>query len=126
MRKNAYLVLLPLLLVLVGLPLVFDSPFFLRIATETIMWIGMAITWDLLAGYTGYLNFGHAMFFGVGAYTTAILMKLGGWAFILTVPLGGLFAGILAFFVGLPTCASKVPISPSAPGHWPWPCNSWP
>lgn len=107
MRKNAYLILLPLLLVLIGLPLVFDSPFFLRIATETIMWIGMAITWDLLAGYTGYLNFGHTMFFGVGAYTTAILMKVAGWAFILTVPLGGLFAGILAFIVGLPTLRLK-------------------
>ncbi|MEI6260853.1 MAG: hypothetical protein WCR46_13235, partial [Deltaproteobacteria bacterium] len=30
----------------------------------------MAISWDVLAGYTGYLNFGHGAFFGIGAYTT--------------------------------------------------------
>lgn len=107
MRSKETLVLVPILLVLAVLPLIFDGPFFLRIATETIMWIGLAITWDLLAGYTGYLNFGHAMFFGIGAYTTAILMKHAGWAFILTVPLGGLLAGIAAFIIGLPTLRLK-------------------
>ena len=107
MRPNAYLFLIPLLIVLVALPLVFDSPFILRIVTETIMWIGLAITWDLLAGYTGYLNFGHAMFFGIGAYTTAILMKHAGWAFILTVPVGGFLAGVAAFIIGLPTLRLK-------------------
>ena len=107
MRPNVYIWLIPLFLILVALPLVFDSPFMLRIVTETIMWIGLAITWDLLAGYTGYLNFGHAMFFGVGAYTTAILMKHAGWAFILTVPLGGLLAGLLALVIGVPTLRLK-------------------
>jgi branched-chain amino acid transport system permease protein len=107
MRPKAYLLFLPLILILVALPLVFDGPFFLRIATETIMWIGLAITWDLLAGYTGYLNFGHTIFFGIGAYTTAILMKLGGWAFIATVPVGGVLAGLAAFFIGLPTLRLK-------------------
>lgn len=107
MRPNAYLILIPLFIVLVALPMVYDSPFILRIATETIMWVGLAITWDLLAGYTGYLNFGHAMFFGIGAYTTAILMKHAGWAFILTVPVGGVLAGVAAFFIGLPTLRLK-------------------
>jgi branched-chain amino acid transport system permease protein len=107
MRRNETLVLFPILLVLAAVPLVFDGPFFLRIATETIMWIGLAITWDLLAGYTGYLNFGHAMFFGIGAYTTAILMKHAGWAFIMTVPVGGMFAGLAALIIGVPTLRLK-------------------
>jgi branched-chain amino acid transport system permease protein len=107
MHRNVYYLLVPLLLVVMALPLLFDNPFYLRIATEAIMWIGLAITWDLLAGYTGYLNFGHAMFFGIGAYTTAILMKSAGWAFILTVPVGGLLAGLVAFVIGVPTLRLK-------------------
>ncbi|MBC8457664.1 MAG: branched-chain amino acid ABC transporter permease [Deltaproteobacteria bacterium] len=103
MRSNDYIWFFLVLLLLMILPFIFGSPFFLRIATETIMWIGLAITWDLLAGYTGYLNFGHALFFGIGAYTTAILMTHGGWPFLLTVPVGGFFAGLVALIIGVPT-----------------------
>lgn len=38
-----------------------------------------AMSYDLLMGYTGILSFGHAMFFGAGAYTTGILLKHAGW-----------------------------------------------
>lgn len=38
-----------------------------------------AISYDVLMGYTGILSFGHAMFFGAGAYATAILLKHAGW-----------------------------------------------
>lgn len=107
MGHRDYVVLSIVLLLLAVVPFVWDSPFFLRIATETIMWIGLAITWDLLAGYTGYLNFGHAMFFGIGAYTTAILMKLAGWPFLLTLPLGGILAGVVALIIGVPTLRLK-------------------
>jgi branched-chain amino acid transport system permease protein len=71
------------------------------------MWIGLAITWDLLAGYTGYLNFGHAMFFGIGAYATGILMKHAGWPFLLTLPVGGLLAALTALIIGVPTLRLK-------------------
>ena len=62
-------------------PLLIRDAFFLRLFTEALMWIGLAITWDLMCGYTGYLNFGHGVFFGVGAYTAALLMIKGGWSF---------------------------------------------
>jgi len=107
MHKNDYTWLSLVLLLLVLLPFLSDSAFFLRISTEAIMWIGLAITWDLLAGYMGYLNFGHALFFGIGAYTTAILMSHGGWAFLLTVPVGGFFAGLTALIIGIPTLRLK-------------------
>ena len=94
-------------LLLLFLPLFSTSPFFMRIITETIMWIGLAISLDILAGYTGYLNFGHALFFGVGAYSTAILMNHTSIPFLLTLPIGGLIAGIVAFIVGVPTLRLK-------------------
>ena len=89
------------------LPLVISDAFILRIVTEVFMWIGMAITWDVMAGYTGYLNFGHGAFFGLGAYTTAILMMRCHWGFAITLPVAGLFAAIAAFVAGLPTLRLK-------------------
>lgn len=85
------------------LPLIFRNPFFLRIATEALMWIGLAISWDIIGGYTGRVNFGHGAFFGIGAYITAILMMEWGWAFLPTLPIAGFGAGLVAFIIGFPT-----------------------
>ncbi len=84
-------------------PLLTKNTFFLRIATEALMWIGLAITWDVLAGYTGYLNFGHGAFFGIGAYTTAILMTKAHWFFFPSAFVGGMIAGLVALLAGFPT-----------------------
>ena len=95
-----------ILLVIAGVglvPVVMRDPFFLRLFTEALMWIGLAITWDLMCGYTGYLNFGHGVFFGVGAYTAALLMNKAGWSFGPAAALGGLAAGLVALVIGWPT-----------------------
>ena len=84
-------------------PLGTKNTFYIRIATEAIMWIGLAITWDVLAGYTGYLNFGHGAFFGIGAYTTAILMTRAHWFFFPSAFVGGMMAGVVALIAGFPT-----------------------
>ncbi len=89
------------------LPLVSQDTFVLRVATEALMWIGLAISWDVLGGYTGYLNFGHGAFFGLGAYTTAILMMKAGWPFWASLPAGGLVAGLGAVVAGIPTLRLK-------------------
>ncbi len=86
-----------------AIPLVVHDTFLLRVLTEAIMWIGLAIAFDVLAGYTGYLNFGHSAFFGIGAYTTAILMMRASWPFPLAVAAGGVMAAVGAVIAGLPT-----------------------
>src|SRR5512141_1016254 len=98
---------LPVLFVLIAMPAVIHDTFFLRVVTEAIMWIGLAIAWDVLAGYTGYLNFGHGAFFGVGAYAVAILMMRAAWPFWLALPFGGIFAGLGALIAGFPTLRLK-------------------
>lgn len=75
----------------------------LRVVTGIYMWIGLALSWNIIGGYTGYLSFGHAAFFGVGAYTTAILVTVAGWPFPLAVLAGGIGAGVLAALIGGPT-----------------------
>ncbi len=84
-------------------PAVVRDTFLLRVVTEAVMWIGLALAFDVLAGYTGYLNFGHSAFFGIGAYTTAILMMRASWPFALAVTAGGIAAAVGAVIAGLPT-----------------------
>jgi branched-chain amino acid transport system permease protein len=98
---------LPILALLLAMPAVIHDTFFLRVVTEGIMWIGLAIAFDVIAGYTGYLNFGHGAFFGMGAYTTAILMMQAHWPFALALPMGGVVAGLGALIAGFPTLRLK-------------------
>jgi branched-chain amino acid transport system permease protein len=84
-------------------PLFVSDTFVLRILTEAIMWIGLAITFDVLAGYTGYLNFGHGAFFGIGAYTTAIMMVRANWPFAMALLAGAVVTALCALAAGFPT-----------------------
>jgi branched-chain amino acid transport system permease protein len=43
------------------------------IAVLTFLWAGLALAWNIAGGYAGLISFGHAAFFGVGAYTSTIL-----------------------------------------------------
>lgn len=87
-------------LALLALPFVYDDAYVLRILTMTCFFAIFAASWDLLAGYTGQVNFGHALFFGAGAYTTALLsLKLGipPW---LSIWAGAAIAMFFGFLVG--------------------------
>ena len=92
---------------LFALPLLVNDTFILRVATEAVMWVGLAIAFDVIAGYTGYLNFGHGAFFGIGAYTIALLMMKANLPFALALPAGGVAAGIAALIAGIPTLRLK-------------------
>ncbi len=85
------------------LPAVLHDTFWLRVTTEAIMWVGLALGFDVIAGYTGYLNFGHQAFFGIGAYTTAMLMMKAHWPFLLAMPAGGVVGAAAALIIGIPT-----------------------
>ncbi|MEZ5785165.1 MAG: branched-chain amino acid ABC transporter permease [Xanthobacteraceae bacterium] len=70
-----------LLAVLVVAALVFaavgaavDDTFYLRLATEALIFAGLALSVDILLGYTGLLSLGQAMYFGLGAYVSALLL----------------------------------------------------
>ncbi len=54
------------------LPLVHPDPYVLRVAAMTCLFATLAASWDLLAGYAGQVSFGHALFFGAGAYAAAL------------------------------------------------------
>ncbi|HVL35377.1 MAG TPA: branched-chain amino acid ABC transporter permease [Burkholderiales bacterium] len=83
-----------------ALPALYGDPYALRILTMTCIFAIFAASWDLLAGYAGQVNFGHALFFGAGAYTSALLsLRLGvsPWA---TIWAGAAFAALVGLAVG--------------------------
>ncbi|NEK57113.1 branched-chain amino acid ABC transporter permease [Geodermatophilus sabuli] len=57
---------------------------------------------NLVTGFTGQVSLGHGAFFGLGAYTTAILVTDHGWAWAATVPVAALLGLALGFVVGIP------------------------
>ena len=94
-------VLLACLLLLL-FPVISQEPFILRVLILASIFAIFAASWDLLSGFTGQVNFGHALFFGVAAYTAAILDRNLGWAPWATVPLGALAAVLAGLLVGIP------------------------
>jgi branched-chain amino acid transport system permease protein len=70
MKKYLPLVILALL---ATLPLVGLSSYVMHILVLVVMWSVIGMAWNILGGYTGQVSFGHAAFFGFGAYTAGIL-----------------------------------------------------
>jgi branched-chain amino acid transport system permease protein len=59
-------------------PLLVPSDYYRHIFIISLMWVVIGAAWNLLAGYTGQVSFGHAIFFGTGAYTAGLCVtKLG-------------------------------------------------
>jgi len=89
-------------LTLLLLPLITAHPYYLGILFMASIFAILAASWDLLSGYTGQMNFGHALFFGVAAYTAALLNLHFGLAPWLTIPLGALAAVLAGLVIGVP------------------------
>lgn len=98
------------ILFLLMIPFVYDSRTLLILLTQVFIFAIFAMSYDLLLGYIGIVSFGHAMFFGIGAYTIGIFMKrfepMMSYLFIaLLVTI--LLTAIISFFIGLLTLRLK-------------------
>src|SRR3989339_554994 len=97
-NKNTGLIILGIIAVV--FPLAIRNDYYLHLIIIALMWVVIGSSWNLLAGYTGQVSFGHAMFFGTGAYTAGILAgKLGvsaWWGLVF----GGVVSMLCALFVG--------------------------
>jgi len=82
------------------LPVVVPDPYVLRVAAMTCIFAGFAASWDLLAGYAGQVNFGHALFFGAGAYGSALLSLRLDFPPWIAVATGALIATAIGLCVG--------------------------
>lgn len=91
------------------LPLITDDRSTIHMLTMASIFAIFAASWDVLSGYTGQVNFGHALFFGVGAYASALLHRFLGWDPAITVPLGALIAALAGVVTCLPALRLRGP-----------------
>lgn len=102
LRNNAILVGIGLALYLAGTCLLKNS-YYQLIFTLVPIWAMMGIAWNLISGYTGLVSFGHAAFFGLGAFTVTLLfvdLGISPWFGLIGAGAIGALAGLL---IGLPT-----------------------
>ncbi|ETI67796.1 branched-chain amino acid ABC transporter permease [Neobacillus vireti] len=92
------------------LPFVYESRNLLILLTQVFVFSIFAMSYDLLLGFTGIVSFGHAMFFGIGAYSMGIFMKRFEptlTVFLLAVLTTIVLTGFVSFLVGLLTLRLK-------------------
>jgi branched-chain amino acid transport system permease protein len=88
-------------IVALGLPYVVAGFQALELAYVLIFAIAI-LGLNILTGYSGQISLGHAAFLAVGAYVSAILQKKLGVNYMVTVPIAGIFCGLLGYLVGFP------------------------
>lgn len=81
-------------------PIVGFHPYYLYLLATAFLWASLASAWSLLA-LAGPISFGHAAYFGTGAYTSALLAQRAGWDPWLGVPAAALAGAVLAIPIGL-------------------------
>src|SRR5208337_1687527 len=69
-------------------------------AFTVLMFIGLASSLNIIMGYTGYVNFGHIVFFGLGGYFGFYLLSELGWSLYLAALAGGVLSMVIAFIIG--------------------------
>lgn len=74
--------------------------FYLEFTNQILIFALFAASLDLLAGYTGLISLGHAAFFGIGAYATAILVELGVVRLVFVLPAAVLLSALAAAAIG--------------------------
>ncbi|WP_312199931.1 branched-chain amino acid ABC transporter permease [Anaerospora hongkongensis] len=107
MKKKPHSITAGILLVTVLLPLVITDDYVLRILIMSGIFVMLTLSLNLVTGFTGQFCLGWAAFYGIGAYTSALLTMKAGLSFWLAMPLGGLMAALFGLFLGLPTMRLK-------------------
>ncbi|HEX7285929.1 MAG TPA: branched-chain amino acid ABC transporter permease [Candidatus Angelobacter sp.] len=103
-------VILPclLLLGLVLYPATGPSANVVKLIFITALWTTTSLAWNLLGGFTGQVSFGFAVFYGLGAYVTALLINAGRSPWFAFLCAAGI-AALASFLVGLPTFRLRGP-----------------
>lgn len=106
-KKIPFIILLAAaLLALALLPLVIKKDSIINLLILVLLYMTLASSWNILGGYTGQTNLGHAAFFGIGALTTRLLW-IAGFPFLFSFLAGGIVAVFLALLIGIPAFRLK-------------------
>jgi ABC-type branched-subunit amino acid transport system ATPase component/ABC-type branched-subunit amino acid transport system permease subunit len=86
-----------------GVALLVTNSWYQLMMTLVLVWACFGLAWNILSGYTGLISFGHAVFFGLGAYTTVlgqIWFDVSPWFLI---PAAAVFGALAGFLIGVLT-----------------------
>jgi len=104
-----------LLIVIVAIALFpwFNIPvYYVSLLFMVFLYVVLSTSWNFIGGYAGYLSFGHVAFFGIGAYSTAIMMNAFSLTPVLTILSSipaGLIAALIAIIIGYPCLKLRGP-----------------
>lgn len=101
MNKKQVVFITFLIVALTFFPLVIRREDIINLLILILLFVTLASSWNILGGYAGQINLGHAAFFGLGSLTTRLLW-MSGTPFFLSLLAGGAAAVALALFIGIP------------------------
>ncbi|MGJ4929559.1 branched-chain amino acid ABC transporter permease [Bradyrhizobium sp. HKCCYLS2038] len=84
------------------LPLVVTNGYYQELMVMTLLYVALSQSWNILSGYCGQISLGHALYFGVGAYTTTLLFTKFGVLPWFGMPVGGVLSAVIAMALGYP------------------------
>lgn len=105
-KKNKHLgmnvFILALAIIGAVIPLIWNNPYTMQILILIFLYAAAAGAWNIIGGYAGQVSLGHVAFFGLGAYTTALLYNFFGISPWIGMVLGGLLAAVVAGLISYP------------------------
>lgn len=96
-------ILIVVMFVTLLIPQILKNPYYLSLASETLIMVGLAVSWSIFSGFSGYVSFGHALFFGLGAYATGLSMEIWNVQIEIALFYGTIFVALAALLMGLMT-----------------------
>ena len=78
------------------------SGYLITICITIVIYAMLAHSLNIITGHAGQISLGHASFFGIGAYTSAMLYAEAGFAFWISVPMAAVAAGVVGALLGIP------------------------
>jgi branched-chain amino acid transport system permease protein len=102
-RARGWLGVAAVILAGLAVSLFVQDRYYHRVVTLVFLWAAMGLAWNIISGYAGQISFGHQVFFGIGAYTTVLLVVKTGLTPWLGMVAGVVIALLAAALIGIPT-----------------------
>ena len=106
-RRVGKWVTLAIVVIAIIVPQMVTNKYYMNILIMSGIWSIVALSLNLILGYTGQVNLAHGAFFGIGAYASALMMLRLNMNFWLALPLAAAVAGVFGFLIGLPALRTR-------------------
>jgi len=102
MNKKLFALSIVGILLLLLFPQVIPNPYYIHLAETILIYAILLFGLDIVVGYTGQVSLGHAGLFGIGSYTTGVLVFKLGWPFLIAAPASLVVTAIFGAILALP------------------------